>query len=159
VINFVVKGEPAPKGSMRAFQNRLTRKVVVKHDNPRTESWGQTVAWSARQAMQGKPPLKGPVSVRLHFRLTRPPTVHRAAPHVKPDVDKLQRAVFDALTGIVWDDDGQVTKVMAEKEYASAEEGPLVHVIVFADDDRRPVTQERAPDGKPATRITVEDLP
>lgn len=34
------------------------------------------------------------------------------------DLDKLERAVLDALTGIIWDDDGRVVRVVGEKHYA-----------------------------------------
>lgn len=35
----------------------------------------------------------------------------------RPDIDNLQKAVFDALNGIAWVDDSQIVSVHAEKMY------------------------------------------
>lgn len=146
MISFVVSGVPAPKGSMRAFKSR-NGKVVVTHDNPATAPWAQRVAWAARAEMRGRAPFTGPVSLRLHFYLPKPKAAvkeGRDMPCVKPDVDKLQRNVLDALSGILYSDDGQVTSVHASKEYATPPEWPpCCHIIAIVEDER----------------ITVEDLP
>jgi hypothetical protein len=42
-------------------------------------------------------------------------------PAVKPDLDKCIRALNDALTGILWVDDGQVVGVSAKKLYGLPE--------------------------------------
>ena len=36
---------------------------------------------------------------------------------VRPDIDKLARAVLDALTGIVWVDDDQVVELVCRKRW------------------------------------------
>lgn len=46
----------------------------------------------------------------------------------RPDVDKLARAVLDALTHIVFADDSQVVRLMAKKEYC--DEGRGAHLAV-----------------------------
>jgi Holliday junction resolvase RusA-like endonuclease len=38
---------------------------------------------------------------------------------VAPDLDKLVRAVLDALTAVAYRDDGQVTRITATKEYGT----------------------------------------
>ena len=48
-------------------------------------------------------------------------------PTKKPDIDNMQKAVLDALNGLAWDDDSQIVKVTAEKEYAV---NPYVHLYV-----------------------------
>lgn len=45
----------------------------------------------------------------------------RSTPWVKPDIDKLTRATFDALTGIVFDDDARIVRVVCEKRFATRE--------------------------------------
>ena len=48
--------------------------------------------------------------------------------HVKkPDADNLVKGVFDSLNKIVWKDDNQVAKVIAEKVYG---EDPGIHVVI-----------------------------
>ena len=39
-------------------------------------------------------------------------------PWKKPDADKLARHTLDALTGVIYADDGQVVSLLAEKRYA-----------------------------------------
>lgn len=58
--------------------------------------------------------------VDIYFTLDRPSSVpewKRLAPTVKPDIDKTARAVLDALTGILWVDDCQVTDMRIVKQY------------------------------------------
>jgi len=68
------------------------------------------------------------VEVHLTFTLLKPKTVKRNEPHVRPDIDKLIRAVLDGLTGVAYDDDQQVTKITAVKEYGTVE-GVLIRII------------------------------
>lgn len=137
MISFTVEGVPAPKGSMRAFKTRRG-KVAVTHDNERTRPWGQLVAWSARRAMERRMPVSGPVAVCVAFYLPRPKSVKRPWPCVKPDVDKLQRALLDAMTSIVWVDDGQVVSVRAVKHYADGGNRPRAVVSVDELEDIEP---------------------
>jgi Holliday junction resolvase RusA-like endonuclease len=73
---------------------------------------------------------RGPVHLRIAFGLPRPKghfgtgrnagTVKPSAPPfpaVKPDVDKLSRAVMDALRGVVYADDAQVVAKVVSKHY------------------------------------------
>lgn len=45
----------------------------------------------------------------------------------KPDVDNLVKAVLDALNGVAWEDDSQIVRLSASKEY-SAE--PYVYLYI-----------------------------
>jgi crossover junction endodeoxyribonuclease RusA len=68
------------------------------------------------------------VEMHLTFTLKKPKSVNRKEPYIRPDIDKLIRAVLDGLTGVAYDDDGQVTKITAVKEYGLTE-GVLIRVI------------------------------
>jgi crossover junction endodeoxyribonuclease RusA len=81
--------------------------------------------------MTGHPLLVGPVCLDLEFRFSRPKAhfgtgknasrLKTTAPHrhaSKPDVDKLVRAIGDALTGIAIRDDAQIASLSAEKVYS-----------------------------------------
>ena len=119
-IAFTAHGAPEPQGSARAFVRG--GRAVVTSDNPDLHGWRQVVAWAAQQHRPAEV-IRGPVRVRLRFYLTRPASVserRRPRPIVKPDLDKLTRAVLDALTGIVWADDSQVVEVEASKNYGDA---------------------------------------
>jgi crossover junction endodeoxyribonuclease RusA len=64
-----------------------------------------------------------PVEISLIFHFRRPETASKKRKRVvvKPDLDKLLRATLDALTGVVFHDDAQVVKVIAEKVYGDVE--------------------------------------
>ena len=60
------------------------------------------------------------MEIQMVFIMPKPKTVKRAYPTVAPDLDKLVRAVLDALTGICYLDDSQVTDIRASKVYGSS---------------------------------------
>lgn len=123
-----VLGEPIPQGSLRV----LSRGRIVT-DNDRLRPWRDTVAWHVRDAMNGQPPLTGPLEVRATFVLPRPPSApkRRWAPEKKPDLDKLLRACFDAVTaGGGWVDDALVVSVTAWKVYATPAVPPQLQLSV-----------------------------
>lgn len=117
-VAFFVPGSAVPKQSFRVDARRRVR----GYRSARVTAWQQTVAWHAREAMRGDPPLSGAVRMRLEFVL---PSRRRV------DLDNLSKAVLDALNGIVWHDDRQVTRLELSKRY----DGDCgVHVAVQAVD-------------------------
>ena len=50
--------------------------------------------------------------------------------HVKPDRDNLDKVVLDALTGLLWRDDCQVSDGRLTKMYATGNEEPHVEINV-----------------------------
>lgn len=96
---------------------------VIHVKSKRLRDWRQAIA-----AHYAGDVLDGPVSVSLDFRIPRPKTVSRESPSVRPDLDKLVRAVLDALTGRAWADDGQVVQLTASKNYGTDSVGVLVKV-------------------------------
>lgn len=57
--------------------------------------------------------------VSLRFNIARPPSVRRAFPTVKPDLDNLEKAIYDGLVkhGVL-KDDAPITDHMVAKRYA-----------------------------------------
>ena len=133
-MKFFAAGEPKPKGSMSSFYNKaLGRSVIV--GKPTVKRWQQAIAIAAKQAWDG-PMLVGAVHIRLVFYLPRGKTVTRAWPCVKftGDIDKHERTVLDALTGIAYEDDSQVCEVTKRKVYADDNEpGVLIEVAECSD--------------------------
>lgn len=129
---FFVPGIPVPQGSKKGFSARGSRFVQIVDDNKATlRPWRAEVARIAAAAWVYGRRLDGPVRVECAFVLPRPKSVRREYPHVKPDVDKLLRALFDGITdaGLVWTDDSRVVQVEASKVYG---EVPGVHVTIMA---------------------------
>jgi Holliday junction resolvase RusA-like endonuclease len=123
-----VAGTPAPQGSKRFLGVRGGHAVLVESSRA-LGSWRADV----RAAFTGAGTIAGPVVVEVVFRLPRPASVsvkRRPLPTVRPDVDKLCRAVLDALTSAgVYGDDAQVVRLVASKEYVTPGlQGALVRV-------------------------------
>lgn len=115
--SFIVPGPPACKGSVVSFPDK--RGVIrTKTDNKRLKSWAKNVAWCAKTAGVQFIPKGSGVYICVAFEFAPPARRTRALPCVRPDIDKLQRALLDALTGIAYEDDGQVVDVHAWKSYA-----------------------------------------
>lgn len=98
---------------------------VATADNPRLHDWQSLVGDAARRALEQQAELQlfvDAVSLAVLFELPRPTSLpKRVTAHTKkPDLDKLARAVKDALKGIVWKDDSQVVEIFTRKRYAEA---------------------------------------
>lgn len=105
----VVYGNPAPKGSKRAFVNKRSGRVSLVESSKREKPWRQDVMEAALHARGGASALDGPLRMRLVFTVPKPksaPKSRRTWPDRKPDVDKLLRSVLDALVsaGVIADD-------------------------------------------------------
>lgn len=100
-ITILVDGEPVPKQSTR-FDGKGRA-----HTDPRVKAWQDTVSLRAIEAMRGRPPIIGPVSVRIVFVLGNRRRV---------DVDNLNKAVLDSMNGIVFKDDTQVVNAHLVKK-------------------------------------------
>ena len=124
-VEFFAPGIPQPKGSTRAFVK--AGRAVVTSDNPKLKGWQRTIAQSAPARVM----FDGAVSVVARFEMPHPTTGKRRQFHtVRPDVDKLLRAVNDALTGVLWKDDSQIVNLEGEKTYAMVGSQPGVTVLV-----------------------------
>lgn len=137
-FRFFVPGEPITEGSMRTFKSG--QRTVVTHDRgPELDAWRIKVRRAAEAAARKagwEPRYDGPVVVGTHFFLPRPKSVpkSRGLPYTKPDLDKLQRAIGDALAPYkrpgVLRDDSRITSWTATKRYAATPEDAGVAVIV-----------------------------
>lgn len=84
--------------------------------------------------------LKGPATLEVVFYMERPATItvsKRPHPVLPPDIDKLVRAVGDALSDArVWGDDSQVVKLVAFKRYAdNHEQGAFISVSTLDENE------------------------
>lgn len=124
-IQFTVYGHPEPKGSTRAFIPKGWKRPVITTANAKAKPWHQQVAGTAFEAIKGgiAYPRPTPVCLNLRFYLCRPKSLSKKLLfHTKkPDVDKLVRLVSDALTGIAWEDDSQLSGISAVKCYGLPE--------------------------------------
>jgi Holliday junction resolvase RusA-like endonuclease len=107
--------------------------VFLRDSNAkRLHPWRDHVAREV-QAARGGTTYSGPVRVDLLFMMPRPKDHYRTGKYadqlkpgapfyhtVKPDIDKLERAILDALTmGGAYTDDARVAMVTKSKLYAN----------------------------------------
>jgi Holliday junction resolvase RusA-like endonuclease len=139
LLEFTVLGTPLAQGSLRAVPVAGHARII--NDNPRSKPWRadiQAAAQDARHSAHLAGLLDGPVSVTVTFTFARPKGhwgkgrfAYRILPsapnqHVKrPDLDKLARAVLDALKGQVWRDDSQVIALQLLKRYGDPERADI----------------------------------
>ena len=120
MLEITVTGQPIPQGSKTAAV--IGGRAVMFDSNKKLKEWRSTVTAATRtelikQRFTGFESDQALV-VFIEFYLERPKTVKRLWPAVKPDLDKLVRAVFDGVTdGHAWHDDSQVVGVYASKYY------------------------------------------
>lgn len=126
-LTFTVDGQPVPQGSMIA----VARNHVRHANGTALAAWRAEIIVAARNAMRDLGTLDGPIAVDLRFTLRAPKIRKRSMPITRPDLDKMVRAVFDAMTdACVWRDDAQVIAVHAQKQYATGDARPGVGVTV-----------------------------
>ena len=107
---------------MRAFRHRYTGAVVTTSDNPKLKPWRQQISETILYDRPQQFAAGVPVKIALDFFFARPKSAKkRRYMTVKPDYDKLLRAVMDALKGVVLHDDAQVIEGFVRKHYGEPE--------------------------------------
>ncbi len=129
-LSVFVPGHPAPQGSKRHVGGG-----VMIESCKRTKPWRSDIRSSLLTA-DGQPQryFDGPVNVHLIFVMPRPLSApkRRTPPATKkPDLDKLTRAVFDAIGSAgVWRDDAQVVGAIVTKRIAELSETAGCHITI-----------------------------
>lgn len=139
-LQFFAAGIPRPQGSKRHVGNG-----VLVESSKGLKDWRHAVTQAAWTYRLNRPTITHPVALRLDFYLPRPKAHHAAdgtvrpryalaRPGKRPDLDKLARACFDALTASgIWQDDALVVSLRAEKWYAD-DTGPGVEVLIVVEE-------------------------
>lgn len=135
-----VHGTPIPQGSKRIVRRgrgKTERTFLLDNNEDKLHPWRDHVRTATADACRYHDTITGPVRVWLHFAFQRPTSHYRTGrnAHILKDnaptypgrtcgdIDKLTRAVLDALTDAeVWVDDSQVVDVRARKFYAGEHE-------------------------------------
>lgn len=143
LLEVFVPGRPAPQGSKQArpiYKGRGTDKIFTGaiaqvESSKALKPWRSDIRDHVRTELGDPfPPIEGPVRIDLTFVLPRPASTpkHTTPPAIKrPDIDKLARAVLDALGSAgLFHDDSQVTQLYAEKRLAELNEASGCHILV-----------------------------
>ena len=140
-ITIRVHGTPRPKGSKRPFslKNKAQQIVgfaMVEQGGENLKDWMALIQAAAMEAYDG-PMLTCAVEVNITYLFARPKShygtgrnagkLKASAPmrHItRPDRDKLDRAVHDALHNVLYKDDSQSDIGQSCKQYAEGDERP-----------------------------------
>ena len=137
-LSLWVPGKVRGQGRPRAV--RRGPRVGV-HKDAKDENYEAFIAqvWAAN----GQVRLDGPTFVEITAYLERPAghvlktgllsTAGRRSPYPvkKPDIDNIQKSVFDALNTRAWADDSQIIRVDCRKEWADSITGPGLEIDAY----------------------------
>ncbi|MFA5380029.1 MAG: RusA family crossover junction endodeoxyribonuclease, partial [Dehalococcoidia bacterium] len=119
-----IMGEPIPKGSTKSFYIKNLNRVVTTNANANTDAWESFIRLNAQEYLKARPGLffgKGEaLEIKATFHLSKPRSTPKKVlfPVTRPDLDKLERCVGDALNKVLYADDSQIVKWAVEKKYA-----------------------------------------
>ena len=139
-FTFTVLGKPAPQGS-----KRHVGKGVMVESSKRCKPWRQDVRHTAIELLPDgwHANMDAAITLSVVFVFARPKNHFRTNGELKPsapahctgrigDVSKLVRAVEDAMTGIVYNDDAQIINLFAQRRFANDREQPCAIITVSA---------------------------
>lgn len=139
MIRFHVPAVPVAQPRQRHRAVTINGRTITQNYTPAKHPV-QDFKASVRQAFEAVasgPPIEGAVSLIIVFIMPRPKgMVWKSKPmprkrHVsKPDIDNLVKGLKDALKGLAWRDDSQVSGLTAVKLIAAGDERPGVQVVI-----------------------------
>lgn len=117
-IQVTIPVTPAPKLRPRAMVTR-TGKVHVY--TPKKTAHAEAVIRSIVAKSRKCFPRDEAVRLEATFYLTRPGSIprKRKLPVVRPDLDNYWKSLTDALQGLAYEDDAQITSATLRKRYGS----------------------------------------
>ena len=131
---FDIPGAPVAKGRPR-FSTAAG--FVRVHTPAKTQAYEDLVRAYGEKAMEGRPVMGCPLYVKLYLYLPIPKSWSKhkqelalsgeLLPTGKPDKDNFEKAIFDALNGVVWLDDCQITDSFTKKRYAAL---PMTRITI-----------------------------
>lgn len=149
-VRFIVHGRAQQRGSKKVglipkrgggFLEKNGRPIVVARDaNDKSKAWMQEVKFAVREAYRGDL-IRGPVEIHVVYYFARPTSHYGSGKNASklkasspeyhmqsPDLDKLDRCLGDALTGVLYLDDRLVFKRTSERRWT--ELGERTEVVV-----------------------------
>ncbi|MGW1468499.1 RusA family crossover junction endodeoxyribonuclease [Streptomyces sp. NPDC002308] len=118
-LDIAVYGLAGPQGSKTAVGFGRSKKTgraipLMRESSLKVKPWRDkvTAAIEAARLTGNAQYLAGPVRADITFTMPKPvnaPKRRRTYPAVTPDIDKLERSTYDAITkSRIWEDDGRV---------------------------------------------------
>jgi len=117
LVTFAVFGKVRGQGRPRFTGKKKRKGKKTAYENPDDTAYKKAIAKAYRQAANGAK-FAGEVSISIYvFRKMPNGYSGNSEPDIyRPDVDNIAKAVMDALNGVAYDDDKQVTRLTIIKE-------------------------------------------
>lgn len=138
-VEVTIPGKPLAQGRPRAGRTKAGH--VVMYDPKKSRDWKGSAQYLMAQAARegGWESADKPVQVQIVALFPCPKSDHRkrtprpARWHTKRggDVDNIAKAVLDAGTGVLWNDDAQVVDLRVGKMIAAQGDPPRVKVTAW----------------------------
>lgn len=135
-MTFTVIGKPQGKA-----RPRFSRKSGTVYTPSKTEAYEKLIRTEYLNAKGRKyeKDVDVTVSIRAYFEIPKSWTkkkrreweLRQWRPRVKPDADNIAKAVLDALNGVAYEDDAQVSDLRVKKRY-----GVTAMVVVTITEDK-----------------------
>jgi len=132
-VKFRVAAEPIAQGRPRLTTINGQARAF---DPKKSRDWKSFVKDIAQRAMFENghtEPFDGPIVARMRFAFSLPKSHHRKRTprprqwHTKrPDIDNLSKGIFDACESVVFMNDTQIVRVVADKIICKQGEAPFV---------------------------------
>ena len=129
LAEFFVEGRPVPQSRPRVV-TKGGKSWAFSDRSPALRDWKRRIAFVAKDAYKGEP-ATGAVELLVCFLMSAPKKGGEGYHVKRPDLDNLLKAGKDALSGIVWIDDSQVSLTTAVKRYRRDGEESGVQVKVW----------------------------
>ncbi len=138
-IEFTVAGTPISQGSKSCFC-KGGKAIIAETGGARHKKWRKIISEAAYKIKEDSnwEPLDGPVGMELKFYLVKPASkkAWKVWCDVKPDLDKLTRAVLDGIDHHIMTTDSRVVRILAEKVYVTEEHGEGVDIRAYSIEDK-----------------------
>jgi len=121
MISFTVPGNPVAQPRVKA--RKAGNFIQIYTPDKKVKPYKEAIKLVATQAMVGRKPMEGPLSVAIFFYIDRPKSHTKKQREQdwhaqKPDLDNLAKAVLDALKEVTWSDDSQIAELQITKQWA-----------------------------------------
>lgn len=146
LVALFVAGTPVQQGS-KSIDTRGPKPRMFDQNGKQLAPWRRTVRDAARAVWrdQGRSPIGEPVQATVTFVFATVPSQPDRHWHPEvPDIDKLERALYDGLVdGALLLDDRFVVKHLVSKRYAEHGEEPGVSVSIDSLADHEALARAR----------------
>lgn len=160
-LTFAMSGEPRGKGRPRVF---VQGGRSIATTDPMTRAYEGSVSALARDAMGGREPFRGPLSVSIRFRMPIPASATKrekaamadgGVPHIaRPDIDNLGKAILDGIA------EDAALKQQIKKAVSAGRRPPVPHarIVFFNDSQITRLFVEKVYSATPGVDVRVECL-